>query len=99
MKNINIKVLRTFRDKHTKIIYTKDSTIQITEERFEEITNVDGSLIELIKDGKEEILDLNSMNKEQLLEYIKDNELELEIDGRSGEDKIREEIREFLKEE
>jgi len=47
------KVLKTFKDKHTKEIYKKGSTIDITVKRADEVAkNLDGSFLERI-DKKE----------------------------------------------
>lgn len=47
------KVLKTFRDKRTKEIYKKGSTIDITVKRADEVAkNLDGSFLERI-DKKE----------------------------------------------
>ena len=48
------KVLKTFRDKHTKEVYKKDSVIDITVKRADEVAkNLDGSFLERIDDKKE----------------------------------------------
>lgn len=47
------KVLKTFRDKHTKEVYKKNSVIDITVKRADEVAkNLDGSFLERI-DKKE----------------------------------------------
>lgn len=41
------KVLRTFKDKHTKELYEKGSTITVSKERFKEILTV-GPYVEAV---------------------------------------------------
>jgi len=50
---MKVKVLRPFRDKHTKVLYRKGQTITVGKERFEEINSTAyGVLVEEVKDTK-----------------------------------------------
>ncbi|OIJ17096.1 hypothetical protein BKP37_00730 [Anaerobacillus alkalilacustris] len=50
---VTVKVLRSFLDKQNKVIQPVGKTINITEERFQEITLVEGDpLIELVEKGE-----------------------------------------------
>lgn len=50
---MKVKVLHTFRDKHTNEIHKKDKEMEISQERFEEILTV-GELVEEIKEEVKE---------------------------------------------
>lgn len=36
---MKVKVIRPFRDKHTKVVYQKGQEIEVTAERYEELTS------------------------------------------------------------
>lgn len=47
------KVLKDFRDTHTKEIYSKGSIIEMTVKRASEVeSNLDSSFLERVKEGK-----------------------------------------------
>jgi hypothetical protein len=47
---MKVRVIRTFRDKHTKVVYQKGQEIEVTKERFEEINSTAlGPFVEQIK--------------------------------------------------
>lgn len=48
---MKVKVLKTFRDKHTRELHKADKVMEITKERFEEILTV-GNLVEEIPEKK-----------------------------------------------
>lgn len=48
---MTVKVLRQFKDKHTKVLHKKDSIIEISNERYEEINSTShGVLVKEIKE-------------------------------------------------
>lgn len=49
---MKVKVLKRFRDKHTKKIYKTDSVIEVTEARLEEILKV-GKLVEVVTENED----------------------------------------------
>jgi CRISPR/Cas system-associated exonuclease Cas4 (RecB family) len=48
---VKVRVLQTFRDKHTREIHKIDKEMEISQERFEEILTV-GELVEEIKEDQ-----------------------------------------------
>lgn len=84
------KVLKTFRDKHTKEVYEKDSVIDITVKRADEVAkNLDGSFLErineeaiVIKDG----IDVEDMTVEQLKDVL--NQLDVEYKSNAKKDDL-----------
>ena len=52
---MKVKVLKNFSDKHTKKLYTVGKTIEVTEDRFEEINKTEhGVLVEEVKEKAKE---------------------------------------------
>jgi hypothetical protein len=52
---MKVKVIKTFRDKYTKVIYQKGQEIEATKERFEEINSAAlGPFIEEVKPKSKE---------------------------------------------
>lgn len=49
------KVLKTFRDKYTRAVHKKGSTIEVSKERFEEMNSTSLFVEEIKEDKKEEV--------------------------------------------
>ena len=72
---MKVKVLKKFRDKYTKELYTKGQIIDVTNERYEEINSTaHGVLVEKIQE-----VDFDSMTKKELVEYAKEKGIDLDI--------------------
>ena len=51
---MKVKVIKPFRDKHTKVIYNPGQDIEVTQERYEELTSAaSGPFVQAIGEPKE----------------------------------------------
>ena len=67
---MKVKVLKQFRDKHTKGLHKIGTIIEITNERYEEINSTSHGI--LVK------VDLDGMTKKELIEYAHEKGIELD---------------------
>ena len=52
---MKVKVIKPFRDKHTKVVYVKGEEIEVTKERFEELTSAAlGPFVEAMEQDRKE---------------------------------------------
>ena len=72
---MKVKVLKNFRDKHTKRNYKIGEVIEVNQRRFEEINSTAfGVLVEEIK----EMPEFDSMTKKEIIEYAKGKGIEFD---------------------
>lgn len=52
---MKVKVIKPFRDKHTKVIYNPGQDIEVTRERYEELTSAaSGPFVQAVKEKPKE---------------------------------------------
>lgn len=101
---MKVKVLKNFKcngvKKSVGEYLSKDDRDKIGEKMGKDLLNKDFLIVEQgqVQDeqDQDDSVDLLSMDKDELLSYAKD--LGLDIHGRTGEEKIREEINKHLSE-
>lgn len=71
---MRVKVIKQFKDKHTKVLHKKDTILEIGKGRFEEINSTPfGVLVEEIKeDGEIDYIAFEKMNKDSIVKYAKE---------------------------
>ena len=87
---MKVKVVNRFVDKVTKQLHEYGEVIEVTEERFAEISAA-GKYVEKVPDEAQEEKPLDKMTVAELKEYAKANEIDL------GEAKTKAEILEVIK--
>lgn len=87
---MKVKVVNRFVDKNTKQLHEYGEVIEVTEERFKEISAA-GKYVEKIEDEEPKEKPLGKMKVDELKEYAKAHEIEL------GEAKTKDEILEAIK--
>lgn len=74
---MKIRVLKPFKDKHTKEIYEVGQEVEVTEERYAEIKRTASFNVRF---EEVEEIDLNNLTKEEIIEYAKESEIELDME-------------------
>lgn len=87
---MKVKVLKSFKDKHTKALHIENTELTISKERYEELNST--SLGIFVKEIKEDGIltdyadkyllteaQLSSYSKKELVEFAKDKGIELDI--------------------
>ena len=78
---MKVKVLKKFKDKHTKKLRTKGEVFECTEERFNEICEKDKTLVEAVEEsfteGEEFVCDIAQLSKKELMELAAQKGIEL----------------------
>ncbi len=78
---MKVRVIKAFRDKDTKSILKSGQVIEVTEERFSELTGPQGIFVEEIKEEHQvDSSKFENMNKTEIIEYAKGLDVELNME-------------------
>lgn len=83
---MKVGVIKAFRDKDTKSILKPGQVIEVSEERFSELTGPQGVFVEeIIEEPQVDSSKFENMNKTEIIEYAKSLDIELNMEMTKAE--------------